>query len=38
MRRITKDKGCLIIFLFYCLGLIIMLGIGFFFGNYNDLG
>lgn len=38
MRRVTKDKGCLIIFLFYCLGLIIMMGIGFFYGNYYYLG
>lgn len=38
MRRITKDKGCLIIFIFYCIGLVIMMGIGFFFGNYSDLG
>lgn len=38
MRRITKDKCCLIIFLFYSLALVVMMGIGFFYGNYNDLG
>jgi len=38
MRRITKDKGCLILFLTYCLALVVMLGIGFFYGNYADLG
>jgi hypothetical protein len=38
MRRITKDKFCLILFLFYGLGLVIMMGIGFFYGNYSQLG
>ena len=38
MKRITKDKGCLIIFILYCIGLTIMMGIGFFFGNYSSLG
>jgi hypothetical protein len=38
MRRITVDKGCLIIFLFYSLALVIMMGMGFFYGNFNDLG
>lgn len=38
MRRVTKDKACLIIFLLYCLGLVIMMGIGFFYGNYSYLG
>ena len=38
MKRTTRDKGCLIIFLLYCLGLIIMMGIGFFYGNYTAFG
>jgi|688.fasta_scaffold558800_1 hypothetical protein len=38
MRRLTKDKGCLIIFLIYSLGLVIMLGIGFFYSHYHDIG
>lgn len=38
MKRITKDKGCLILFLLYGLALVVMMGIGFFYGNYNDLG
>lgn len=38
MRRITKDKGCLILFIMYSLALVIMMGIGFFYGNYSDLG
>ena len=38
MKRTTKDKGCLIIFLLYCMALIIMMGIGFFYGNYNSFG
>ena len=38
MRRVTKDKGCLIIFLMYCLALVVMMGIGFFYGNYSKLG
>jgi hypothetical protein len=38
MRRITKDKGCLIIFLIYSLALVIMMGMGFFYGNYGHIG
>lgn len=38
MKRITKDKGCLIVFILYCIALVIMMGIGFFYGNYASLG
>lgn len=38
MRRATKDKFCLIIFLLYSFGMVIMLGVGFFYGNYNTIG
>lgn len=38
MKRVTKDKGCLIVFLLYCMALIIMMGIGFFYGNYRAFG
>lgn len=37
MKRITKDKPCLIFFLFYSLGIVILMGIGFFYGNYRQL-
>ena len=38
MKRITKDKGCLIVFILYCIAMVIMMGIGFFYGNYGSLG
>lgn len=38
MKRVTKDKPCLILFLFYSLGIVILMGIGFFYGNYKQLG
>lgn len=38
MKRTTKDKGCLIIFILYSFALIILMGIGFFYGNYNAFG
>jgi hypothetical protein len=38
MKRTTKDKTCLIIFLLYALAMTIMMGIGFFYGNYDSMG
>lgn len=38
VKRITQDKTCLIIFILYGIALTIMMGIGFFFGNYGSLG
>lgn len=38
MKRYAKDKVCLWIFLIYLIGAIIILGIGFFYGNYDSIG
>ena len=38
IKRVTQDKTCLIIFILYGMALTIMMGIGFFYGNYNSLG
>ena len=38
MKRTTKDKGCLTAFILYGFALVILMGIGFFYGNYNAFG
>lgn len=38
MRRTTKDKCCLVTFCLYSFAIVIIIGLGFFFGNYSNIG
>ena len=38
IKRTNKDKCCLVIFFIYIIVFLIMAGIGFFFGNFGNIG
>ena len=38
IKRTSKDKCCLVIFFIYITIFAIIAGIGFFFGNFNNIG